>query len=143
VNIREPAQVVRLAANPLAHSGSYPISAAGPHGLDLDQQGRRAFVACDGGQVVALDLVAREETAAAPITGVPDATWHNHQLGRLYVAVSQPGLVEVINTATMTVEEQIETEAGAHTTAFDAARQRLYVFLPSCQVAVYAESEVD
>jgi hypothetical protein len=42
----------------------------------------------------------------------------------------------------MTVEGQIPTEPGAHTTAFDAVRQRLYVFLPSCHVTVYEESEV-
>lgn len=39
-------------------------------------------------------------------------------------------------------DEQIITEPGAHTTAFDVQRQRLYVFLPSCRVAVYEESEV-
>ena len=47
----------------------------------------------------------------------------------------------MINTATMTVEEQITTEAGGHTTAYDARRQRLYVFLPSCRVAIFEENE--
>ncbi len=50
-------------------------------------------------------------------------------------------MIDVVNTQTMTIEEQIQTEVGAHTTAFDALRQRLYVFLPSCRVAVYEESE--
>lgn len=142
VNIREPAEVVLLSADSLAQVGSFPISATGPHGLDLDQEGRRAFVACDGGQVVILDLTTGQEMTAVPISGVPDAIWHNHQRGRLYVAIARPGLVEVVNTATMTVEKQLMTEARAHTTAYDAVRQRLYVFLPSCQVAVYEESEV-
>lgn len=142
MNIREPAEVVLLSADSLAQVGSFPVSAAGPHGLNLDQEGRRALVACDGGQVVALDLTTGQEVAAASISGVPDAIWHNHQLGHLYVAIAQPGLVEVVNTATMTVEEQLSTEVGAHTTAYDAARQRLYVFLPSCRVAVYEESKV-
>lgn len=141
VNIREPAEVVILLADSLVQVRSFPISAAGPHGLDLDPEGRQAFVACDGGQVVTLNLTTNQEVDAVRISGVPDAIWHNHQLGRLYVAIAQPGLVEVVNTATMTVEEQLSTEAGAHTTAYDAARQRLYVFLPSCQVAVYEESE--
>ena len=36
--------------------------------------------------------------------------------------------------------EQVPTEEGAHTTAFDQLRQRLYVFLPRiCRVAVYVE----
>ena len=40
-------------------------------------------------------------------------------------------MIDVVNTATMAIDEQIETEVGAHTTAFDVLRQRLYVFLPS------------
>jgi hypothetical protein len=43
----------------------------------------------------------------------------------------------------MTVEEQVQTKPGACTTAFRALGQRLYVFLPSCRVAVYEESEVE
>jgi endonuclease V-like protein UPF0215 family len=77
---------------------------------------------------------------------VPDVIWHNHKLHRLYVAsvaAGQPGVIAVVNTATMTMDEQFTTEAGAHTTAYDAQRQRLYVFLPSCQAAVYEESEVE
>ena len=143
VNIREPAEVVMLSADRLAQVSTFPIAAAGPHGLDLDQEGRRAFIACDGGQIVTLDLTTGQDVAAVPIPGVPDAIWHNHQLQRLYVAIARPGLVAVVNTATLTVEEEIPTEAGAHTTAYDPGRQHFYVFLPSCQVAVYEEeSEV-
>lgn len=69
-------------------------------------------------------------------------TWQQVGVDRLYVAIQQPGVIDVVNTQTMTVEQQLPTEKGAHTTAFDAQRQRLYVFLPSCRVAVYEESEV-
>ena len=149
VNIRDPACVAVLSADSFALVERYPISSAGPHGLDLDQAGRRAFVACDGGAVVTLDLASGRELAQVPIAGTPDAIWHNHQRDRLYVAIAhlgvldeEPGVVEVVNTERMTVEEQIPTEVGAHTTAYDARRQRLYVFLPSCRVAVYEEREV-
>lgn len=81
----------------------------------------------------------REEVVQA---GTPDAIWHNHRTARLYVAIGDPGVIDVVNTAAMAIDEQIATEAGAHTTAFDVLRQRLYVFLPSCRVAVYEESEV-
>jgi DNA-binding beta-propeller fold protein YncE len=142
VNIREPAVVVALSASPFAQVGQFPISSAGPHGLDLDQDGHRAFVACDGGTVVTLDLATGSELAQVRIAGVPDAIWHNHWLGRLYVTIANPGEVAVVNTTTLTVEERLPTEIGAHTTAFDAKRQRLYVFLPSCRVLVYEEREV-
>ena len=143
VNIREPACVAVLSADPFALVERYSISSPGPHGLDLDQQGRRAFVACDGGAVVTLDLASGRELAQVPIAGPPDAIWHNRRLNRLYVAISAPGVIEVVNTESMTVEEQVSTEVGAHTTAYDARRQRLYMFLPSCRVAVYEESEVN
>lgn len=142
VNIREPARVSVLSASTFGLTGQYSISEAGPHGLDLDQEGRRALVACDGGAVVALDISTGSELAQVPIAGTPDAIWHNHRLGRLYVAIQDPGVIDVVNTQSMTVEEQLQTEVGAHTTAFDTQRQRLYVFLPSCRVAVYEESEV-
>ncbi len=141
INIREPAVVAILEAESFTPVGQFPVSSAGPHGLDLDQEGNRAFVACDGGNVVTLDLASGSELARVPIAGVPDAIWHNHRLGRLYVAIANPGVVAVVNTSTMVVEESISTEAGTHTTAFDALRQRLYVFLPSCRVAVYEERE--
>ncbi len=150
VNIREPACVAVLSADPFVLVERFPVWSPGPHGLDLDQDGRRAFVACDGSTVVTLDLARGREQARVPIAGPPDAIWHNHQRGRLYVAIAHlgildeaPGVIDVVNTTTMTVEEQITTEAGAHTTAYDAQRQRLYVFLPSCRVAVYEEHEVE
>ncbi len=149
VNIREPACVAVLAADPFALVEQFPVWSPGPHGLDLDQDGRRAFVACDGGTVVTLDLASGREQARVSIAGPPDAIWHNHRLGRLYVAIAHlgildeaPGVINVVNTQSMTVEDQLPTEVGAHTTAYDALRQRLYVFLPSCRVAVYEESEV-
>jgi DNA-binding beta-propeller fold protein YncE len=149
VNIREPACVAALSADPFALVEQFPVWSPGPHGLDLDQDGRRAFVACDGSTVVALDLARGREIARVSIAGPPDAIWHNHRLDRLYVAIAHLGtldqalgVINVVNTQSMTVEERITTEAGAHTTAYDALRQRLYVFLPSCRVAVYEEREV-
>src|SRR5258708_7044381 len=110
VNIREPALVAVLEASTGALLEQFSVSRVGPHGLDLDQERRRAFVACDAGSVVTLDASTGSETSQMPIAGVPDAIWHNHQHGRLYVAIEDPGIIEVVNTTTMTVEEQILTE---------------------------------
>lgn len=141
VNIREPAVVAVLSASTFELVGQFPVAGIGPHGLDLDQEGHRAFIACDGGMVVTLDTSTGSELAQVPIAGTPDAIWHHHRLSHLYVAIQDPGVIDVVNTETMTVQEHIQTEVGAHTTAFDARRQRLYVFLPSCRVAVYEERE--
>jgi DNA-binding beta-propeller fold protein YncE len=141
VNVREPAGVALLAAEPFAPAGWWPVPAAGPHGLDLDIAGRRAFVASDGGRVSMLDLASGSEVARASIAGAPDAIWYNAERRLLYVAIGEPGLVDVVDTATMTRREQVPTEEGAHTTAFDRERQRLAVFLPhTCRVALYRET---
>jgi DNA-binding beta-propeller fold protein YncE len=140
VNIREPACVAVLAAQTATLVAQWPVSVSGPHGLDLDLATRRALVACDGGAVVALDLTSGQELGQISIAGGPDAIWFNPRRNRLYVALAEPGVVEVVDTQELAVVQWVETEAGAHTTAFDAARQRLYVFLPSsCRAAVYEE----
>jgi DNA-binding beta-propeller fold protein YncE len=140
INIREPACVAVLAAQTATPVTQWPVSVSGPHGMDLDLAGGRALVACDGGAVVALDLASGQELGQVPIAGGPDAIWFNSLRKRLYVAIAEPGVVDVVDTAAMVVVQQVETERDAHTTAFDAARQRLYVFLPSSRrAAVYEE----
>jgi len=140
VNIREPAAVVVLDAEIGHIVAQWPVSFAGPHGLDIDPEGGRAFVACDAGQVVALDLATGEELWNVPIAGSPDATWYNAKRTHLYVAIGNPGMLDVINTSTTTVIQRVPTEQGAGTTAYDEQRQGLYIFLPqTCRVAVYDE----
>ncbi len=140
VNIREPACVAVLAADTAALQARWPVSSAGPHGVDLDPEHGRAFIACDGGKVVAVDLKTRRELAGVALIGEPDAIWYNPDRSRLYVAIGQPGVLDVVDTQEMGLAQELPTEGGAHTTAFDRTRQLLYVFLPSsCQAAVYEE----
>jgi DNA-binding beta-propeller fold protein YncE len=142
VNIREPALVARLDGETGDVVARFPVSSAGPHGLDLDATCRRLFVACDGGLVVVLDTETGREDASVPIPGLPDAIWFNPAREQLYVAIGDPGVLTVVDTATLTVAEQITTEPGAQTTAFDPERQRLYVFLPrTCRAAIFQTQE--
>jgi DNA-binding beta-propeller fold protein YncE len=141
VNIRSPACVAVLSAESVDEQAPWPVAAAGPHGLDLDPERGLVFVACDEGIVCAVDHLTGRELGRAEIAGEPDAIWYNPDRRRLYVAIGRPGVVDVIDTHTLRHIEQIATEDGAHTTAFDRARQRLYVFLPrSCRAAVYQET---
>jgi DNA-binding beta-propeller fold protein YncE len=141
INVRDPAVVDVLAAENLTRVATFPIPAPGPHGLDLDPERDHAFVACDGGAVVVLDAASGETLGSVAIAGEPDAIWFNGARRRLYVAIGKPGLIEVVDTEELKVVERVETEEGAHTTAFDPGRQQLYVFLPrSCRAAVYRES---
>jgi DNA-binding beta-propeller fold protein YncE len=141
VNIRDPACVVALAANTLEEVARIDGLAAGPHGLDLDRAGQRAFVACDAGYVCALDLTTDREIGRVQIAGEPDAVWYSPASDSLYVAIGNPGVVDVLDTHALAVAQQVSTGKGAHTTAFDSKRGRLYVFLPaSAQAAVFEEA---
>jgi DNA-binding beta-propeller fold protein YncE len=141
VNIREPACVAVLAADTAAVRARWPVSSTGPHGLDLDPEHGRAFVACDGGRVATLDLKTGREVAGVAIAGEPDAIWYNVNRSLLYVAIGSPGVVDVVDTREMALAQEVATEVGAHTTAFDHNQQLLYVFLPRTRrAAVYAET---
>jgi DNA-binding beta-propeller fold protein YncE len=140
VNIRDPACVVALASETLDQVARIDALAAGPHGLDIDRSSNRAFVACDEGSVCAIDLTTEHVVARVPIAGEPDAVWYSSAANALYIAIGSPGVLEVLDTRNMQVVQQVATEEGAHTTAFDAQRRRLYVFLPrSCSAAAYEE----
>ena len=140
VNIRDPACVALLSSGPLAPAGCWPVAVAGPHGLDLDHGRGLAFVACDGGAVCVHDLRSGGEVGRIAIVGAPDATWCDVERRLLYVAIGDPGVVDVVDTAAMAVREQVVTEPGARTTAFDSVRKQLVVFMPAaCRADLYRE----
>jgi DNA-binding beta-propeller fold protein YncE len=139
INIREPARLVALDPDGLHTAACIDGLPAGPHGLDLDRTGNRAFVACDAGVVTVIDLTTDREIARVPITGEPDAVWYSDAAEQLYVAVGTPGVIDVIDGQGLTLVEQLSTEEGAHTTAFDQQRQWLYVFLPRTSAAAVYE----
>ncbi len=140
VNIRDPAGVCVVSPSSMLEKSFIAISVPGPHGLDVVEGAGHAFVACDGKALVALDFLRNKEVASIPIAGEPDVIWHNPRKKRLYCAIAKPGVIDVIDTNVFGLTEEVVTEEGAHTLAFDASRQRLYAFLPRTQgVAVYSE----
>jgi DNA-binding beta-propeller fold protein YncE len=141
VNIADPPQIVVVGADdPVAIRRVVRIPHAGPHGLDIDVERRRLFCACDAGVVVEVDADRGEIMATEPIAGVPDVVFFNNALRRLYVAIGDPGVIEVFDTAPLRRHEIITTEAGAHTLSFDARRNIVCAFLPaSHRAAVYAD----
>ncbi len=141
VNIREPAGCCIIDPSSMSETAFIPVSSPGPHGLDIATGEGRAFIACDGEALIVMDLVRKKEVASVPIAGGPDAIWYNPKKRRLYCAIGDPGVIDVLDTSRMTVDEQLRTENGAHTIAFDNSRQLLYVFLPtSCRALVYEET---
>jgi DNA-binding beta-propeller fold protein YncE len=137
VNIADPPQIAVIeAANPNVVARSFAVPAAGPHGLDLDGATQRLFCACDGKTLVVLDSRSGAELAQAELAGVPDVIFFNQERRHLYVAIGEPGLIEVFETDQMRRLETVRTEAGAHTLAFDPSRNTVYAFLPNTHRAL-------
>lgn len=137
-NISHPAQILAIGADTLDASRAIDVPVDGPHGLAVDQA--RLFCAADGGAVVVVDADTGEVEASMPLPGVPDVVWHDADIGRLYVAVGDPGCVSVFDTNRLAHVETLITAPGAHTTAWNHATRTLYVFDPTrCGAAVHVE----
>lgn len=140
VNIADPPQIVVIDAETPMVRRVVTIPSAGPHGLDLDVRRRRLFCACDAGVLLEIDADDGKVLAREPIAGVPDVVFFNEMRSRLYVAIGEPGLIEVFGTTPLRRQETIATEIGAHTLSFDAARDIVCAFLPdSHRAAVYRD----
>jgi DNA-binding beta-propeller fold protein YncE len=136
VNIADPAQIVTVeAANPARIAHSLGIPATGPHGLDLDGKKHILFCACDDGKLFAIAPSSGEVLLTADLTGKPDVIFFNPNLDHLYVAVGDPGVIDVFDTEKLIRLETISTQKGAHTLAFDSTCDKIYAFLPQIHCA--------
>ena len=75
------------------------------------------------------------------LSGAPDVIFLNPPTGHLFVAIGEPGVIDVIDIAAMRRKEVVATEAGAHTLALDRKRGKVYAFLPqSHRAAIFVDS---
>jgi DNA-binding beta-propeller fold protein YncE len=141
VNIAHPAEIIVIKADyPTQIARTYSIPVAGPHGLDIDAARQHLFCACDGGKLVTLDISVGHVLQEVEISGAPDVIFFNSALHHLYIAIGDPGVIEVFDTHTLERIETVKTEKGAHTLAFDVSRSKVYAFLPQThRAAVYAD----
>jgi len=141
VNIAEPAQIVVVkAGQPDRIARTMDIPAAGPHGLDLDLKTGRLFCACDEGKLVTLEAATGRILAVTGLSGKPDVIFFHPFLKHLYVAIGDPGVIDVFDTDTMDKLETVVTEVGAHTIAMDDMRNKVYAFLPQThRASVYMD----
>jgi DNA-binding beta-propeller fold protein YncE len=141
VNIASPARIIAIdARQPTKMTKTYEIPAEGPHGLDYDLATGRLLCACDSGVLFAVDEVTGRVLGDVGLSGAPDVIFLHAQSGRLYVAIGDPGVIDVIDIATMRRLEVVPTEVGAHTLALDRKRSKVYAFLPqSHRAAVFGD----
>ena len=141
VNIADPPAIVKIEGKtPSKIRDRYKVPAKGPHGLDLDSQGRQLFCACDEGKLVAVHLDTGEVRWIGELSGPPDVVFFNSGLGHVYVAIANPGVINVFDGRRGRLLETVPTENGAHTLAFDQGKNKVYAFLPAThRAAVYQD----
>jgi DNA-binding beta-propeller fold protein YncE len=131
VNIADPFQIVVLdSERPSSIARRHDVPAVGPHGLDLDRSRSRLYCACDAGQLVALDSRTGRVLGSLELSGPPDVIFLDPTLSHLYVAIGDPGTIDVIDVDAWKRIEVVPTERGAHTLAWDETTHRVYAFLP-------------
>jgi DNA-binding beta-propeller fold protein YncE len=141
INIADPFQIIVVeAANPNRVARLIEIPAKGPHGLDFDPATNRLFCACDAGKLFAVEASTGKISFEADLSGTPDVIFFNAALKHLYVAVGDPGVIDLFDTDSLKRIDTIHTEKGAHTIGFDATQNKVYAFSPdSHRAAIYSD----
>ncbi len=142
VNISKPSQIIAVnSRDPDGIEHSYNLPAVGPHGMDIDLVGRRLFCACDQGGLYTVDLESGFVSKASDLKGTPDVIFYNPLQQHLYVAIGDPGLIEVFATQSLKAIQAVKTQLGAHTIAYDPGADKVYCFNPEThRAAVYKDT---
>jgi len=132
VNIADPPNIAEI---PVGSTHSVrrflEIPGVGPHGLEQAPDERTLYCACDGGQLVTVDLPSGRSQVTGTLAGPPDVLWMNVRMGHLYAAVGEPGVVQVFRTRPLADLDAFPTGADAHTLTVDPKRNEVHVFLPA------------
>lgn len=110
--------------------GRYPVGKCkGNHGMALDSGHHRAFLSCEGNEVMAvLDLDKNAPIAFLPLAGGPDVIKFDPGLQRIYVACYS-GAISVFHEDDADHYRKLEdfqVQHAVHTVAVDQKTHRLY-----------------
>jgi len=110
--------------------GHYPVEAcAGNHGMALDAEHRRAFLACQGNDRLAVfDLDANKAIAAMPLAPGSDVVQFDPGLGRIYVGCSS-GAISVFQEDDRDHFQKltnVPVQRRVHSLAVDVRTHRVY-----------------
>ena len=143
VNIASPSKIVGIpAARARTVASEIEVAATGPHGLELDLETGQLFCACDAGVLLAIDPTTGQVHGEVALSGGPDVIFLDRLKKHLYVAVGNPGVIDVIDTIRMRRVQTVETELGSHTFALDRKGGKLYAFLPEThRAAVFLDQD--
>lgn len=129
VNVQTRKQLVEIdpATDRIVSRTELP-GAEGNHGLLIEPQQRKAFIACeDNHRLLVLDLETRKVGDSFDVGEDPDVLAYDPTLGYLYVA-AESGVVSVFSTKGVRVAKVADTQLGpnAHVVAVDPGTHMTY-----------------
>lgn len=129
VNAQTRAELVEINPDTDMILRRIPVPGAnGNHGLLIDSDGRRAFIACEGNDTfIALDLATGKALATFSVGKDPDVLAIDPGRRELYVA-GESGQVTLFKLGTNTVSKVAESFVGpdAHVVAIDPSTHQIY-----------------
>jgi len=129
-NIEDKNEIVRLDANAKKLTAEWPLAGCqSPTGLALDLAGARLFSVCDEKKMAVSDAKTGKSLATAAIGDGPDAAGWNATNKLAFSSNGSSGTLTVIDagTAGYPVLEELPTERGARTMAYDLMTDRIYL----------------
>jgi YVTN family beta-propeller protein len=128
-NIEDKNEIVRLDAAQKKITATWPLSNCdSPSGLAIDRAGRRLFSVCDGKKMAVTDANTGKALANPTIGDSPDAAGYDDR-NELAFSSNGDGTLTVIDAkgATYPVLQNLTTQRGARTMAFDSITSRIYL----------------
>jgi len=129
-NIEDKGEIVRLDARTMKLTGEWPLTGCdGPSGLAFDVAGGRLFSVCDGKKMAVTDAKTGKSLANAAIGDGPDAAGWDAAHKLAFASCGGTGTLGVIDAAApgYPAIEELPTQRGASTMAYDPAADRIYL----------------
>ena len=132
-NIEDKSEIVRLDAHARKLTAEWPAGCQSPSGLAFDVSGHRLFTVCDGKKMAVVDSESGKVLATPAIGDGPDAArWDaKHQLA--FASCGEDGVLSVVDASKPSYPsiENLPTQKGARTMAYDPATDRIYLVTAS------------
>lgn len=129
-NIEDKNEIIRLDAHTNKLTAEWPLAGCeSPSGLALDAAGGRLFSACDGKKMAVTDAATGKSLATAEIGDGPDGAEYAAAHKLAFSPNGGSGTLTVIDAGASGYPaiEQLPTQRGARTMAYDSAADRIYL----------------
>jgi YVTN family beta-propeller protein len=128
-NIEDKNEIVALDARTKSLTATWPLSGCdSPSGMAIDQQHHHLFSVCDGKAMAVVDAETGRQLATASIGDGPDAAGFDERNQLAFSSNGQDGTFSVVDAARgYKTIENLPTQPGARTMAYDPSTDRAYV----------------